>query len=141
MGSEFKIGSDIFECTQCGDCCTGFGGTYLTDEDIANISKYINVDAKDFVVKFCDISGSKFVLTQSKDTKCIFFDKLCTIHPVKPYMCKAWPFIKTLVAHPENWNAMANSCKGMCKDVPYEQLISIVSVDVEKIRSSYNLKK
>jgi Fe-S-cluster containining protein len=138
MDSEFKTCDDIFECRQCGDCCNGFGGTYVTEQDIINISSYIHVDSKQFIDQYCDKSGSRYVLTLGKDGYCIFFDKArqCTIHPVKPYMCKAWPFIQAVILHPENWNAMSNSCPGMKKDVPHKDLKAIVTTEKEKLDRS-----
>ena len=112
---EFKTVRDIFTCQQCGDCCQGFGGTYVSKEDIKKIADFLKIDEKNFVTQYCVPSGSRYVLTQGNDEKCIFFDGLCSIHPVKPYMCRAWPFIATVVNHPENWYAMANSCPGMAK--------------------------
>ncbi len=136
MGSEFNTGNDIFQCRQCGECCTGFGGTYVTEQDIENIADYINVDVDKFISKFCDMSGTRHVLSQGENGKCIFFDmeKQCTIHPVKPYMCMAWPFIQAIVKHPENWNAMADSCPGMKKNVPEEILKKIVSEELRKFK-------
>ncbi len=136
MGSEFNTGNDIFQCRQCGECCTGFGGTYVTDHDIENIADYINVETEKFISKFCDMSGTRYVLSQGENGKCIFFDmeKQCTIHPVKPYMCRAWPFIQAIVKHPENWNAMAGSCPGIKKNVPEETLKKIVSEELRKLR-------
>ncbi|WP_457553465.1 YkgJ family cysteine cluster protein [Desulfobacula sp.] len=133
MGSEEKSGSDIFECRLCGDCCKGFGGTYVTSQDIINICAYIHSDPEKFIDQYCDPSGSRHVLTLGKDGYCIFFDKItsCTIHPVKPYMCKAWPFITPVLLHSENWNAMANSCPGMQKDVPHEDIKKIVAMKKE----------
>ena len=63
MGSDYGTGDDIFICRKCGQCCKGFGGTYVTDKDIINISKYINFDPKKFKDKYCDTSGSRYVLT------------------------------------------------------------------------------
>lgn len=138
MDSEYTTGDDIFECRQCGDCCNGFGGTYVTPQDVIHISSYIQCDPDTFVARYCDPSGSRHVLTRGKDGCCIFFDKKaqCTIHPVKPYMCKAWPFIQPVISHPENWNAMANSCPGMKKDVPRNALRKIVSREKEKLDPS-----
>ncbi len=140
MGSEFNTGDDIFQCRQCGECCTGFGGTYVTDQDIENIADYINVETERFISKFCDMSGTRHVLSQGENEKCIFFDmeKQCTIHPVKPYMCRAWPFIQAIVKHPENWNAMADSCPGMKKNVPEKTLKKIVSEELKKL-SAYSI--
>lgn len=134
MDAEYKTGSDIFECRLCGDCCNGFGGTYVTERGIADISRYIDADPDTFITQYCDPSGSKFVLTRGKDGCCIFFDRVkqCTIHPVKPYMCKAWPFIGTLIKNPENWDIMANSCPGMKKGVPHSKIQSIVKDEKAK---------
>ncbi len=135
MVYEKNTGKDIFQCQQCGECCDGFGGTYVTEKDIQNIAEYIHVETARFISEFCDISGKRHVLTQGKDGKCIFFNikKQCTIHPVKPYMCKAWPFIPAVVKHPENWNTMANSCPGMKKNIPSHILEKIVSKELEKL--------
>ena len=132
MTYKFETGDDIFTCTQCGVCCQGFGGTYITPEDIQRISRFIGCPPDTFIPRFCDMSGSRPVLTLSSEGTCIFFDGLCTIHPVKPYMCRAWPFIKTLVHHPENWEAMAGSCEGMKKGVPPKEVSRIARLEIEK---------
>jgi Fe-S-cluster containining protein len=132
MDSKISKGDDIFMCIECGACCHGFGGTYVSNDDIKTISKFINCDPDTFLKKYCTRSGSKYVLIQGQDNNCIFFDKekQCTIHPVKPYMCRAWPFIKTIISNPENWNAMADSCPGMKKDVDHKTLIQIVKHEI-----------
>ena len=78
--------SDIFKCQQCGDCCLGFGGTFVTEKEIKTIAGYLNTDPGNFVENYCLISGGKPILAQGEDDYCIFWDGLCTIHPVKPRM-------------------------------------------------------
>ncbi|MFH2090929.1 MAG: YkgJ family cysteine cluster protein [Pseudomonadota bacterium] len=138
MAAKSRTADDIFVCQQCGDCCKGFGGTYVTLEDIEKISTFINCNPDQFTQKYCDPSGSKFVLTQKKDGYCIFFDsnQQCTIHPVKPYMCRAWPFIATIINYPENWDIMSNSCPGMKKDIPYKDLKQIVRIEQDSLNRS-----
>jgi uncharacterized protein len=138
MDFKTQTGEDIFECQQCGQCCNGFGGTYLTGENITRISEFIHVDPETFIPKYCDQSGSRLVLTRGEDGFCIFFDseKQCTTHPVKPYMCRAWPFIKTLLKNPENWDIMANSCPGMKKNIPLSVIKKIVAKEKKKLDSS-----
>ncbi len=133
MDSNPKKGDDIFECKQCGVCCQGYGGTYVTEQDILRIAAFIHTDPDTFISQYCDQSGSRPVLTQGEDGKCIFFKSNCSIHPVKPFMCRAWPFIKAVVTHPENWDAMAGSCPGIVKDVQFEELKRIVSMELKKI--------
>jgi uncharacterized protein len=132
MTSEYNTPEDIFSCRLCGQCCMGFGGTYVTDDDILRISGYIEADPKTFVSRFCDMTGAGPLLTQGQDGRCIFFDtqKQCTIHPVKPRMCRAWPFLETLIKNPENWDAMASACPGMAPAVPHADLIRIISMQI-----------
>jgi uncharacterized protein len=108
---------DIFKCKKCGDCCKGFGGTYVTQQDILAISGYIGMDEQRFVKEFCQMSGSRRVIAMGKNGYCIFWDTLCTIHPVKPKMCKAWPFIESVLIDVSNWQIMAGFCPGMRTDV------------------------
>ena len=122
--------SDIFTCKQCGECCKGFGGTYVTSEDITRIATYIRTDPRCFINDFCEMSGNRPVLAQGANGYCIFWDKLCTIHPVKPRMCREWPFIRSVLLDVKNWKIMAGSCPGMKPDVPDEVIRSLVEKEV-----------
>ena len=117
---------DIFKCKKCGDCCKGFGGTYVTQQDMLSISDYIGVNPQEFVKKFCQKSGSRWVIAMGKNGYCVFWDKVCTIHPVKPKMCKAWPFIPSVLIDVDNWQIMAGSCPGMRTDIKNEVIRSCV---------------
>lgn len=110
--------AQVFTCQKCGECCRGYGGTFVTDRDIVNISKYLNIDSHRFVADFCELSGGKPILAQRQSGFCLFWDKLCTIHPVKPKMCRIWPFIESLLVDASNWKVMASSCPGIRIDLP-----------------------
>ena len=110
--------SDIFKCRRCGECCKGYGGTLVNEKEIEAIAGYLNIDHKSFVDNYCQMSGGKPVLAQGKDAYCIFWDELCTIHPVKPSMCKNWPFIKSVLIDINNWQIMAALCPGIRTDLP-----------------------
>ncbi|ACN14753.1 conserved hypothetical protein [Desulforapulum autotrophicum HRM2] len=137
MDSEIISASDIFNCTQCGQCCSGFGGTYVNDVDIQRIAAFIGCEPTTFIEQYCNRSGSRWVIRQAENGLCIFFDKNCTIHPVKPYMCRAWPFLRTLIKNPENWDAMARSCPGMQPGVPEKHVSRIAAKEVERLDASY----
>ena len=117
---------DIFECRQCGDCCRGYGGTFVTPEDIAAIAAYIHTDPKQFVEKWCAFSGSRPVLAQKEDGYCVFWDRVCTIHPVKPRMCRAWPYIESVMIDPGNWEIMSSMCPGIKTGVAPETIQACV---------------
>jgi hypothetical protein len=110
--------SNIFECHQCGECCKGYGGTFVTERDIQAISDYLGISADDFVSKYGAQSGSGLVLAQGEDGYCIFCEQgRCGIHPVKPKMCRDWPFIESVLRDPGNWYIMAGACPGIRTDV------------------------
>ena len=108
----------IFNCRKCGDCCKGYGGTFVTDSDIEAICRHLKFDPEKFIETYCSMSGAKPLLIQGKNDYCIFWDKVCTIHPVKPAMCKSWPFIQSVLTDVDNWYIMASFCPGMRTDVP-----------------------
>jgi Fe-S-cluster containining protein len=131
---------DLFQCKTCGDCCTGYGGTYVTEKDIENIAAFINVDKTRFVATYCRMSGGKPLLASGPDGKCLFFDpeKQCTIHPVKPRMCRAWPFIENILKAPGNWDIMAQACPGIRTGFTHEQIKACVRKELDALKKSRN---
>jgi Fe-S-cluster containining protein len=109
---------DIFKCQRCGDCCNGYGGTFITEREIEKIAAHIHTDPDTFVRNYCQVSGGKLILAQAENRYCIFWDGLCTIHPVKPRMCKTWPFIESVLFDFNNWHIMASLCPGIRTDLP-----------------------
>ncbi len=124
--NEDRVCDDLFVCTLCGDCCKGYGGTYLSDDDIAAISRFIGVTPAQFIDRYTNTSGGRPLIAQGDNGYCVFWDKVCTIHPVKPTMCRRWPFIPSVLVDVGNWHAMAASCPGMNTDLPDEQIIACV---------------
>jgi len=110
----------LFECQMCGDCCRGYGGTYVSTSDIQAIAAYLQIDPADFKKRYCRRSGLRYVITQSDSGYCIFWDQLCRIHPVKPRMCRNWPFIEAVLKDVANWRIMGASCPGIRTDLSDE---------------------
>lgn len=126
MSSDTLTAADLFSCQRCGTCCKGYGGTYLTEAEIDDICTYLGLDRERFIRNYCQISGSKPVVAQGKDGYCIFWDQVCTIHPVKPQLCQRWPFIESILIDARNWQIIAASCPGMCTDVSDDQIQACV---------------
>lgn len=118
MTSSDQAPERLFECRLCGECCKGYGGTYLEPGDIVAIAAFIGIEPAAFQADYCRISGGRPILAQGPDGYCVFWKTLCTIHAVKPRMCRRWPFIPSLLIDPENWLVMAGACPGMRTDVP-----------------------
>jgi len=66
---------DLFRCTLCGDCCRGYGGTYVSREDIAAIARFLAIDPSVFIDRFCRMSGGRYLLAQRADGYCIFWTR------------------------------------------------------------------
>jgi Fe-S-cluster containining protein len=129
-----KENAVLFECRQCGDCCHGYGGTYVTAEEVAAISTYIGTDPADFVKSYCQMSGHRPVLAQAADGYCVFCkDGACRIHPVKPRMCRAWPYLDSILVDVSNWHAMARACPGMRTDLDDEVVRESVRRKLENV--------
>jgi len=118
--------ADLFNCTKCGECCKGYGGTYVTSEEIETIAAFIGVERQQFISQYCALSGGQPLLAQGANGYCLFWDTTCTIHPVKPRMCREWPFIAGVLNDIINWRIMAASCPGMRTDLPDELVFRCV---------------
>jgi Fe-S-cluster containining protein len=132
MSSDSVTAADLFSCQRCGNCCKGYGGTYLTEPEIDTICRYLGLSRKRFIKDYCQISGNKPLVAQGKDGYCIFWDQLCTIHPVKPQFCRKWPFIESILVDAGNWQIMAASCPGMCTGFSDDQIQKCVRDELNK---------
>jgi hypothetical protein len=121
---------EVFVCQMCGECCRGYGGTYVSEADIRAIADYLQEDPERFKQRYCRRSGSRYLLGQSPSGYCIFWDTLCRIHPVKPRMCRNWPFIAAVLKDPTNWRTMAGSCPGMRTDCSDEAICRAVALRI-----------
>lgn len=124
--------ADLFHCRQCGECCRGFGGTYLTPSDVEAIAAAVGCPTDEFLARYCRDSGGRPLLAQRPDGRCVFWDGLCTIHAVKPRMCRRWPFIPAVLRDVGNWHAMASTCPGMRTDVPDAQIRRVVAAELAR---------
>lgn len=132
MISDDSMSGDLFDCQRCGDCCKGYGGTYLTEVEIDIICRYLGMNRERFFQEACQMSGDKALIAQAQNGYCVFWDQLCRIHPVKPQMCRRWPFIDSLLVDIRNWPAMAASCPGMRIDASEDQIRKYVQKVLNK---------
>ena len=128
--------ADIFRCKRCGDCCKGYGGTFVSEKDIQAIASYLNTDSQDVIANYCQMSAKKLVLAQGENGFCVFWNGECTIHPVKPRMCKLWPFIESVLIDFENWKIMAGLCPGIRTDIPERVIRECVEKELSESNKS-----
>ena len=115
-----------FECTQCGNCCSGDPGyVWATKEEIRGIAQFLGRDDDWLDKKHLRRVGLRYSLTEKPDGDCIFLKRadgksMCSIYPVRPLQCRTWPFWNNVLRSPDSWNATATTCPGMNRGAPYD---------------------
>jgi Fe-S-cluster containining protein len=105
-----------FECTQCGDCCTGSPGVvWVSDEEIRQIAEFRGLTYGEMLLRHTRLEQGCRTLTEFANGECTFFDgatRGCTIYPVRPSQCRTWPFWPENLASPEAWKDVQRTCPG-----------------------------
>ena len=105
-----------FECTQCGNCCTGAPGVvWVDDDDIRRIAEYTGKGEGEIRVMHTRPYAGRTSLQEYANGDCTFFDpqaRRCTIYPVRPQQCRNWPFWVSNVETPEAWREVQGDCPG-----------------------------
>lgn len=92
-----------FECTMCGNCCTGPEGVVLftPDEGRAMAAK-VGLPEDEFLRRYSRRVGRERSLTERRTeagNDCIFLDRdavpgkaVCGLYEARPSQCRTWPF-------------------------------------------------
>ncbi len=109
-------GGLAFQCTGCGDCCSGEpGAVWLNDEEIALLARHLELSAVRFEQQYVRRLGARRSLHERASGDCVFFDpeqRICIVYPARPVQCRTYPFWNALIKDEQSWAAVQNSCKG-----------------------------
>ena len=109
-----------FHCHMCGHCCQGTGGIIVSEPEWQRIAKYLNTDSNFFLANYTDRQGKKRRLKNDKNGYCLFFSKQgCSIHSVKPDICRAWPFFRGNIIDSSSWEMAQDYCPGIKADAEH----------------------
>jgi Fe-S-cluster containining protein len=116
-----------FECTRCGNCCTGDPGyVWVTDEELATIAKFLGQPLQEVRELYSRKARGRRSLREKNNGDCVFFDrqKGCTIYAVRPPQCRTWPFWDSNVATPDDWERTCRVCPGSGQGevIPVEEI-------------------
>lgn len=117
-----------FECTQCGNCCTGApGAVWITDEDVERIAEYTGESIGEVRLFRTRLLGNRLSLREYANGDCTYFDpqsRRCRIYPARPVQCRTWPFWPGNVASPNAWEQTKSVCPGAGRGnfVPLEEI-------------------
>jgi Fe-S-cluster containining protein len=105
-----------FQCTGCGDCCTGAPGyVWVNKEEIAALAATLGVDIAEFEARYVRRIGVRKSLNEFANGDCVFFDgqtRKCKVYAVRPRQCRTWPFWDSNIRTPEAWADTCRVCPG-----------------------------
>jgi Fe-S-cluster containining protein len=122
-----------FQCTRCGNCCTGPPGyVWVTPEEIAAIAEHRGESLDQIQALFTRLVGRRRSLKEKANGDCVFYSRQegCTIYPVRPRQCRTWPFWESNVATPESWQRTRRVCPGSGQGelIPAEEITRRLNV-------------
>ncbi len=114
-----------FQCTGCGDCCTGAPGyVWVNADEIAAMAAVVEMDVEAFERKYVRQIGVRKSLKERKRTyDCVFLDaetRKCTVYSARPRQCRTWPFWDSNLRSPEAWAHTCEVCPGSGKGKLYQ---------------------
>ncbi len=106
-----------FQCTGCGDCCTGEPGyVWVNQAEIKAMAETLGeTDIESFENKFTRRIGIRKSLREFPNGDCVFFDnqtRRCQVYTVRPRQCRTWPFWDSNLKNPAAWKETCEACPG-----------------------------
>jgi len=106
-----------FQCTQCGNCCTGAPGyVWVTNHEIAALAELVGQqDLAAFEQRYVRKVGARKSLKEFPNGDCVFFDpetRRCGVYGARPRQCRTWPFWDSNLRSPETWSETCQACPG-----------------------------
>jgi uncharacterized protein len=123
MGHTDK--SPVFHCRQCGDCCAGRGGIHVRPQEVEAMAAHLSVPVTAFRRNFVEASPSGARLTVANGV-CIFLQEgnNCRVHPVKPLICRQWPFLPALLVEADELEYAKGACPGIDPACSHEEFVA-----------------
>ena len=105
-----------FECTRCGNCCTGAPGyVWLDAAEVDAIASFLGEPRDEFLAVYTRVAHRGRTLRERADGDCTFYKRGqgCTIYPVRPKQCRTWPFWDSNLRTPLHWQQAGDGCPGV----------------------------
>lgn len=115
-----------FECTQCGNCCTGPpGAVWFSEREAIAMAERFELTVIEFrhtYARKLDEGWSLNEVHTAQGFDCIFLDRqsmpgkaVCSIYEVRPSQCRTWPFWPENLKSSQQWEAVKRRmpCPGM----------------------------
>lgn len=113
-----------FECTMCGNCCTGpTGYVKFTEDEAVAIARRLGVSVESFYERYArdTIVGKSLIEVETQfGYDCVFLDReavpgkaVCSLYEDRPGQCRTWPFWASNLTSERAWKAASRGCPGI----------------------------
>jgi len=119
----------LFECRQCGACCTGDPGiVYVYENEVETMARYLNQGVPRFIEAYLYPFKENYSIKEHAGGRCFFFKSGCTIYPARPGQCRTYPFWFENLRSPLKWRKVSKECPGIGRGKHYtkEQILEIL---------------
>lgn len=128
-----------FECTCCGNCCTGpEGAVWFTEQEGREMATELGMQYEEFLSRHSrQIDGHRSLNEHETEHgfDCEFLDRssmpgkaICSIYNARPLQCRTWPFWPEVTKSKAAWERMRKDtpCPGMNSGplIPVEEIVS-----------------
>jgi Fe-S-cluster containining protein len=112
-----------FQCTACGDCCTGAPGyVWVNSDEIERLAIEVGISVDEFVDTYTRKIGIRYSLKEFPNGSCVFFDekkRTCEVYAARPRQCRTWPFWDSNIKNEDAWQETCAICPGSGKGKLY----------------------
>jgi len=126
---------EVFSCRQCGTCCQGHGGIFIHPEQAGTVAEFLGLPVEEFVREYTFPKHGLLAFKVDAEEYCVMHDYQthgCLIHPVKPVMCRDWPFFPAPLKYPEEFEVIKRSCPGLHRRATWESFVAFYEKIIKK---------
>lgn len=110
-----------FECTGCGQCCTGFPGVvWISSEEMEALAQHFNLSVEELKKRDLRRFAGKWALNECPTTyDCVYLKgNKCTIYDHRPKQCRTFPWWPQNILNEDAWKRTARGCEGIHDGAP-----------------------
>ncbi len=144
MTKEWYADGLRFECTQCGNCCTGPpGAVWFSDEEASSMAEQLGLDEHEFRLRYAHRIEGRWSLIERKTEHgydCVFLDRTttpgkatCSMYSVRPMQCRTWPFWPEMLESKRAWTSFKRGTP--CPGMDSGPLIPVERIRIDRAKS------
>ena len=104
-----------FECTMCGNCCTGTPGyVWVTPDELVALAAKLGQSVAEVRAMHTRTERDRVTLRELDNGDCVFYRAGvgCTVYEARPVQCRTWPFWDSTVGTRRAWERTQRDCPG-----------------------------